>query len=317
MNYLVTGGTGFIGSYVVRSLLLDGDRVVAYDLVPDRETVYAVCGDEDATNLHICAGDVLDFTQLCRIIKDQRIERIIHLAALLGPASQAQPALAVRVNCDGLNNAFEAARLFDLEKVVWLSTSGIFGPASRHGREFVPDDGAHHPLSVYAACKSLNEFMAHRYRDCHGVDNTGLRFGMVYGFGRVRGGTAFGTEIMRSAALGLPYTAPYADSIFDWLHVEDAARAIVLASRGGRTQTRILSAVGDFASVREVVEIVAGYAPDASLSLAPGLLFDEQLAKPDGTGIRQELGFELQYTLREGVYQTMNAYRGQAGLPDL
>lgn len=317
MSYLVTGGTGFIGSYVVRSLLRAGHHVVAYDLIPDENAIQLVCSADELTRANIIAGDVLDVVHLYHVIKEHRIRKILHLAALLGPASQSQPAMAVRVNCDGLNNVFEAARLFELEKIVWLSSTGIFGPAERHEGEFVPDHGAHHPLGVYAACKSLNEFMAHHYYDCHGVNSTGLRFGMVYGFGRMRGGTSFGTEIMQKAALGQPYTVPYADSVFDWQYVEDAAQAIVLASRVQETKSRILNAAGEFASVCQVVEIATDLLPDTSLTLAPGLLFGVQLAKPDGTGIRHEIGFELQYTLQEGVRKTINSYRMKAGLPEI
>jgi len=151
MAYLVTGGTGFIGSYVLRSLLRAGQQVVAYDLVPDENAIQLVCSADELARINIVAGDILDVVHLYRVIKEHRIRRVLHLAALLGNLSQARPTLSVRVNCDGLNNVFEAARLFELERVVWISTSGIFGPAECHEQEFVPDNGTHHPVNVYAA----------------------------------------------------------------------------------------------------------------------------------------------------------------------
>lgn len=314
MAYLVTGGTGFIGSYVVRSLLRAGQRVVAYDLVPDENVIRLVCSADELARINIVAGDILDVVHLYRVIKEHRIRRVLHLAALLSDISQSRPALSVRVNCDGLNNVFEAARFFELEKVVWISTGGVFGPAKWHKQEFVPDNGAHYPVHVYSACKSLNEFMAHHYYDSYGVNNTGLRFGMVYGFGRMRGGASFGTELMRKAALGQPHNVPYADTILDWLHVEDAAQAVVLASQAQRTETRTLSVVGDFASVRQVAAIVKSLHPEASLTLSPGLALDLQFAKPDGTASKREIGFEPKYTLQKGVRKTINEYRRRAKL---
>ena len=315
MTYLVTGGSGFIGSYVVRSLLRAGQSVVVYDLVPDENALQLVCSAAELAQVNIVAGDVLDVVHLFRVIKEHRIQRVLHLAALLADISESRPALAVRVNCDGLNNVFEAARLFELEKVVWISTAGVFGPAQRHKQEFVSDNALHHSVGVYTACKSLNEYMARHYQDVWGVNNTGLRFGVVFGLGRMRGVSSFGTEIIRKAALGQPQHVPFADAIpTDWLHVEDAAQAVVLASQVQNTDIRTFNVVGEFASVRQVVAIIKSLLPDAPMTLSPGLMSGFQFAKSDGKAFEIQAGFEPKYALQEGIRQTINAYRKRAGL---
>jgi nucleoside-diphosphate-sugar epimerase len=211
---------------------------------------------------------------------------------------------------------FEAARLFELEKVVWISTAGVFGPAERHKQEFVSDNALHHSVGVYTACKSLNEYMAHHYHDVWAVSNTGLRFGVVFGLGRMRGVSSFGTEIIRKAALGQPQHVPFADAIpTDWLHVEDAAQAVVLASEFQNTDIRTFNVVGEFASVGQVVAIIKDLLPDAPITLSPGLLSGFQFAKSDGKAFEIQAGFEPKYTLQEGIRQTINAYRKRVELP--
>ena len=95
--------------------------------------------------------------------------------------------------------------------------------------------------SVYGACKSFQESMGNHYFNHFGVDNIGLRFTVVYGYGRDRGTVAFATELAEHAALNKPYNLPYPlDTALSWEYVDDAVRAILTASNAGKTKTRCL-----------------------------------------------------------------------------
>ena len=84
MPYLVTGGTGLIGSRIVRDLVRDGQRVVVYDLFPNRGSLARVLTEDEIDGaVTIVQGDVADSTQLFRAISENGVERIIHLASLL------------------------------------------------------------------------------------------------------------------------------------------------------------------------------------------------------------------------------------------
>lgn len=123
MAFLVTGGTGFIGSHLVRRLVEMGCEVVIYDVSPKTAALGEVAGEVD-----VVRGDVLDVVSLMDTIKGHGVDRIVHLAYLLITESRENPTRALRVNCEGTNNAFEAARLMGMRRVVWASSAAVYGP---------------------------------------------------------------------------------------------------------------------------------------------------------------------------------------------
>ena len=123
MAYLVIGGTGFIGSYVVRDLVNRGREVVCFQRSGVNPWFRNILGEDNVDKVKIIAGDVSNTLQVFNIIRQNNIEFIIHLSFALPPVSELQPAYALRVNCIGLNNLLEAVRLFGLKRLVWTSSS--------------------------------------------------------------------------------------------------------------------------------------------------------------------------------------------------
>src|SRR5205085_9125100 len=87
MSYLITGGSGCIGSYLIRDLLASGKKVVNYDFNPQQHILKQVVAPEALSEIVSVTGDVTDLPQLLRTIKEQQVEQIIHLASLQIPAS--------------------------------------------------------------------------------------------------------------------------------------------------------------------------------------------------------------------------------------
>ena len=110
MAYLVTGGTGLIGSYTVRDLVREGAQVVIYDLLPNAGVLEGLLSDEERSRTKTVQGDVSDVPHLLRTIKEHKVEAVFHLASLLGDASNSNPPQALSINCGGTVNVFEAAR---------------------------------------------------------------------------------------------------------------------------------------------------------------------------------------------------------------
>ena len=130
MAFLVTGGTGFIGSYIVRNLVREDNPVVVYDWFPERKALERLLSHEEIeSKVKIIHGDVTNFSQLIRTIKENNVDKIIHMAALLMHDINANPLMGTKVNCEGTVSIFEAARLLGLSKVVWASSGSVFGPA--------------------------------------------------------------------------------------------------------------------------------------------------------------------------------------------
>jgi len=313
MICLVTGGSGFIGAHTARLLLEHGAEVITYDLVPDKNSILEILTPEELRRIRRIQGDINDLPHLLRIIKENRVDTIIHLVALLVEDSNKNPPQAIQVNCLGFNHILEAARFLHARRVVWASSAGALGSPQMYEQEWIPDDVPLHPRSVYGACKALNEFIARHYFDQMGIDNIGLRFPIVYGRGRLRGAGAFASELLENAALGKSYTLPYtSDTHINWQYVEDAARSILLACLVDRTETKVFNASGDLRTVGEVIQCIKRMLPEADLSCGKETIGFVQ--KYDKENIKRQLGYEPQYPIEKGFKITINDFRAKAGL---
>ena len=313
MTYLVTGGTGLIGTHVTRLLVQDGARVVIYDINPVRNRIIdSLLGKQGGSNIEIIRGDILDLAHLIRTVQEYKVNRIIHMAALLTGAYASNPLAILQVNCLGTINILETARILGVEKVVWESTQGVFGPPEKYGQKSVADDALHGPKSVYAASKSFNEQVAKHYYSEYGVDSIGLRPGLVYG-AEISANTRTGSwsitkELMVNPALGKPGKITRGSlSSADWMYVEDAARAIVMASKAKTTKSRVFNVTGDFRTFSEAVNHVKKLIPDAKLTIIPGP--NTPGVKRDSTGAKKEIGFEFQWTMEQGIEKTIRDVR--------
>jgi nucleoside-diphosphate-sugar epimerase len=315
MAILVTGGAGFIGTYVVRRLLTRGERVVVYDVVPTPNVADKVLTDEERRCVPMVQGDVADLGGLLHTVRSHSVTTIVHLAALLIPACQADPAAAVRVNCLGLVHALEAARLFGLRRVVWASSVAVFGPPERYTDLPVKDDAPHFPTTIYGASKSFGERLLEHYFRAFGVEGVALRFPVVYGLGRTRGASAFIMELFEAPARGRPCTIPFGDDALDWQYVEDAAAAILLACDAPAATGRTYNATGEYRSLKEAVECVRRLLPGVEITLGPGRT--GMVWRFDGTDAAADLGYRPRFGLEHGFRETINAIRSRAGLPSI
>ena len=146
MTYLVTGGTGLIGTHVTQLLVQDGARVIIYDINPVRNRIIgSLLGKQGGSNIEIVRGDVRDLAHLIHTTREYKVNRIIHMAALLTGACSTNPLAAIQVNCIGTINVLETARILGVEKVVWESSQTVFGPPEKYEHKEVTDDALHGP----------------------------------------------------------------------------------------------------------------------------------------------------------------------------
>lgn len=310
MSYLITGGSGCVGSYLIRDLLARGSKVINYDFSPNNRILSQVIPAEALPEVVSISGDVTDLPHLSRVIAEHKVEAIFHLASLQIPASNANPYVAERINIGGLLNVLEAARLLGVRKVIWSSSIAVFGTPEEYGNRPVPNDAHHRPQSVYGACKSFGEYILNYYADTYGVNTIGLRYTAIYGVGREQGRTSFTTEMIRKAASLEPYDVPFGDDLIDWQYVEDVSKVTLRALDVDQTKTRIFNTCGEVRSVADGVAFLRTLEPKANLALTPGTfgIAWEYDCEP----MKTELGFTHEYSMEQGIERTFNLYRQAA-----
>ncbi len=185
MNFLVTGGAGFIGSHVCERLLNDGHEVCAFD---DLNDFYSPAIKQSAIRhlqslakpFSFVQGDLCDRLALEEVFANTRFDQVIHLAARAGVRpSLLEPALYQRVNVEGTVNLLEAARARGVKKCTIASSSSVYGVNAKV--PFSESDPIFSAISPYAASKLACEALGHVYHHVYGMDVAMLRFFTVYG----------------------------------------------------------------------------------------------------------------------------------------
>jgi UDP-glucuronate 4-epimerase len=185
MNFLVTGGAGFIGSHVCERLLHSGHAVWVLDdlnpfyspAVKQRNLDEIASLGKPFTFIH---GDLADVKVLEDLFQKGRFDQIIHLAARAGVRpSLDEPERFQEVNVEGTVNVLEAARRHGVKKVVLASSSSVYGVNKKV--PFAESDPVFSVISPYAASKLACEALGHVYHYVYGLDVAMLRFFTVYG----------------------------------------------------------------------------------------------------------------------------------------
>jgi len=311
MSYLVTGGGGFIGSYVVKVLLQSEETVVLYDREVKRNAISEVLSAMELARVVRVQGDISDAWKLSALLRKHKITHIIHTAAPLSAMTETDPCLAEKTMCLAQAYVFESARLFDVQKIVWTSSVAVFGPKSLRG-DSVPNDAPHDPQTLYGACKSHCEYLAEHYFEEFGVDSIGLRLATVYGPWRQRGDFMFLHDMVAKPALGLPCEVPFGDEVFNWQNVEDVAQLCVAASRSGPLQRRNFNTAGDIRSMREVVDCIRRLIPGAQIALKPGKTNIPWVM--EATALDAGVGYRPAVSMEDRLRESIEAIRRQAKL---
>ena len=176
MNMLITGGAGFIGSHLCDKYTREGHRVFCLDnfmsgnLTNIRHLL-------DFRNFKLVKGDIRDYNLVEKLARD--VDVIFHLAAQIHvDRSYIEPRLTYEINVTGTQNVLEAARLHDARKVIYASTSEVYGSAL-----YAPIDEKH-PLNAshpYGASKIAADRMCHAYIQTYGMDISIARSFNVFG----------------------------------------------------------------------------------------------------------------------------------------
>ncbi|GAA69112.1 NAD-dependent epimerase [Pseudoalteromonas sp. BSi20429] len=184
MKYLVTGAAGFIGNFVAERLCNDGHEVIGLDNLNDYyDPALKHARLERIKHLaqfRFVKMDLADRDGIENLFKDEKFDRVIHLAAQAGVRySIENPMAYIDSNLVGTATILEGCRHNKVQHLVYASSSSVYGMNEK--MPFSTDDAVDHPVSLYAATKKSNELMAHSYSHLYDLPTTGLRFFTVYG----------------------------------------------------------------------------------------------------------------------------------------
>ena len=278
MKFLVTGGTGFIGSYLVRRLSREEQEVVCVDCSPDQASF------SDRVDVIRC--DVGDREQVSAIFRDVRpIDRVVHLAYWMGSESEADPPLAMRVNALGTANIFDAACGSGVPRVIFLSSESVYGPQSAYGDRPVTEEDYCAPrdhVLNYSLTKLLNEHLAAKYEARYGTAIISLRAPIVFGAGRTRGTTVWASDFATLPAQGLPVTLPFpAGDMNCYIYVEDLIEQIYRLSLKPALAHRLYNSGGHTVRGSELTALVRTILPQARIEFRERVSALQLTSKPE------------------------------------
>jgi nucleoside-diphosphate-sugar epimerase len=269
MTVLVIGA-GLIGSQIARILVENGERPVLMDRAPQPRALGQIV---DLTKVTLVEGDVLHALSLAGILREHAITKVVHMAAnpMLTIGAQKNPIGSIELNIMGTANVLEAARIFELERVVVASSNVL----SHHiqggegGGDAMDEEAFPRPISIYASCKQAIESLGLNYALWFGVDFAAVRYGAVAGpWGGVGGGgpsNVFST-LIRHVLGGEEGVVPAA--ALEWVYSKDAAAGTVLALEAQALKSRVFNiTMGTLTSPEDLILAVKAVFPEARLRI--------------------------------------------------
>ncbi len=301
MKVLVTGGAGFIGSHVCERLLEDGHSVTCLDNFDDYYSPDVKRGNVADLDVEVVDSDLRDAVVVKATVDDAAPDYIIHEAAQAGVrASVKDPVKTADVNVGGTVNLLEAAKNSGAKKIVFASSSSVYGKI-----EYLPFDEKHplKPISPYGVSKAAVEDYFRVYRELYGMEYVGLRYFTVYG-PRIRPDLAM-AKFTRAAAADKTLEV-YGDGSKsrDFTYVSDAVDATVKALEKGNGIYNIGG--GSRLTVKELAEKIISEVGSGRIEYVEDQRGDVQHTESDTSKARKELGWKPRTGFDEGLKETVD-----------
>lgn len=305
VSYLVTGGAGFIGSHLAQALLDQGASVIIFDnLATGKEKNLALL----KSNARFIQGDLRDLPALRKAM--QGVEVVFHQAALASvPRSIADPITSLEANVNGTQNVLMAAREAGVRRVVFASSSSVYGDTpTLPKREDMPT----HPLSPYAVQKLTGELLCEVFTRIYKLETVALRYFNVFG-PQQDPSSQYAAVIPRFLTALIEGHRPVVfgdgEQTRDFTYVANVVQANVLAATAPQAVGRAINiACGERISLNTLLRLAGEFLhvhPDAEYrEPRPG---DVRDSLADISLARSLLGYNPQVRFREGLLSTLDA----------
>ena len=253
-NILIFGGSGFLGSWITKSLLKKNLKITIFDLRIKTELLKNLIGDK-FNNIDFIEGDITDFEGVLKATKD--MDYILNLAGLMTPDCSSNPSLGAEVNVKGSINVFEAIKRNNIKFLIYTSSGGVYGNEDKYNP---------FPETHYGAFKLAVEGIARAYFNESLISSVGLRPFVIYGPGREIGGTAGVTLACKAAKQNLKYTVGFSGKA-GFVYVEDVTNLVERLIDKSPVGALTINVNGITASVEDFLSIIKKNIPDAKVTL--------------------------------------------------
>ncbi len=306
-RYVVTGGSGFIGSALVRGLLAQGRRVHVID---NLSTGNLDNLEEVADQITVHEADIRNYGEIANVIAGA--QRVFHLAALPSvPKSILDPVASHETNIDGTFNVFRAAAEGKVGRVVYAASSSAYGDT-----EVLPkvEDMLPRPKSPYALQKLVGEYYASVFAECFGLETVSLRFFNVFGPRQDPTSVYSGVLSLFLTALierRSPTIFGDGEQSRDFTYVEDVVGLLLKAADASGVSGRVFNAGnGNRYTLNEtwaLLQKIEGV--DLPAKYGPPRAGDVRDSQADVTAAVRELGHSPRFTFEQGLRLTLDWYR--------
>jgi UDP-glucose 4-epimerase len=318
MNWLITGGAGFIGAHVVRAMTEDGHAVTVLDDLSTGDPSRLPAG------VPLVTGSTLDRPLLDRVIAEHRIDGVLHIAAKkqVGESVE-QPLRYYRENVEGLRTVLEAAADAGVRRFLLSSSAAVYGMPDV---ETVTEDTPCLPMSPYGETKLVGEWLVRATGRAHGMGTVSLRYFNVAGAATPELGDPgvfnLVPMVFERLEAGLPplvfgadYPTPDGTCVRDYIHIVDVATAHVAAVRRleadpDGTELVLNIGRGDGVSVREMLDAIGRVTGlDATGEVVARRAGDPARVVASADLIAKELGWTAEYDLESMISSAWSGWQ--------
>lgn len=315
-TYLITGGAGFIGSTLADRLLSENNKVIVIDNFCDfydpNIKEKNVLDNINNSNYTLYRGDIRDIELLEEVFSNNKIDVIVHLAAMAGVRPSIEnPILYQDVNCMGTQNILEAMKKYNVKNLVMASSSSVYGNTKEV--PFREDMIVDFAISPYAATKKANEVMTHVYHKLNDFNVIMLRFFTVFG-PRQRPDLAINkfTRLMLNGD-EIPMFGDGSTSR-DYTYIDDIVDGIVRSINYVSNNNNVYEIInlGNSSPVKlsEMIRIIGeviGVNPNIKvLPMQPG---DVERTFADVSKAKDLLGYEPKTSFKQGIEKFVSWYK--------
>jgi len=303
---LVIGGAGFIGSHVVRQLLLDqvGEVIVYDNFCRGKMTNLADSLQDPRCRVFELGGDIRDIDVLDKAMEG--VDYVFHLAAMWLLHCKDFPRTAFHVNVEGTFNVLEACVNHKIKKLIFSSSASVYGDAVE-----LPMTETHpfNNKNFYGATKISGEAMCTAFHDRYGLSVIGLRYMNVYGPGQDQHAVYSGVVpimLNKIDANEAPVINGDGSQAYDFIYVEDVARCNVAALESDTNFGFYNVGTEVQSTIRELCELILRLrASDLKVTFKPYSADDARQFVKNRIGSREaaerDLGFKYTYSLEDGL----------------